>query len=527
MQLRVPIFRPRTWPLLIGLLLVLGCALRLLGLESYPLAAHHDELSNIYDGYCLAETGADRWGARFPLILRAFGNPDYRPPLYAWLCAVPIRLFGLSATTGRLVSALLGCASLGLLYLVARRMGGRLFAGLALLLAVVSPWHIIYSRVASEGSMLPPFFLIAACYLWQRAYDRQYSPGSLLLLGLCIGLGTNAYQASKLVALLLALWVVTDLPRTRAFLPKAAVLGAGCLVGAAPQLLVAFTQPEHFFSRAEGSMMPFAWSFQYFAELLTHFYQHLAPEFLFFSFGTYNNLSIGRLLAVEVAVFYLGLLLLGRVLARDQAIRPGYFYLLLFTVVLPSALTIDTPNALRVAGLTVLLPLVSAAGLCGAYRAIGRPALRRGFIGAAVGLILANALYCGSVYADSFELRNEGMNALVTVLSTRLLDHRGQYDAVLVEELDSQMYIYVATFGGVRPTTFQRARKRVLQEGWDEVKQLDSLYFLRPAELPVKSRELPGRKLLVQRQRDDRLRLVDGVEVNGQTVYFYEIDGPR
>ena len=45
----------------IGLLAV-GAFLRFYQLDQYPLGVHQDELSNIYDGYSLAQTGADRFG---------------------------------------------------------------------------------------------------------------------------------------------------------------------------------------------------------------------------------------------------------------------------------------------------------------------------------------------------------------------------------------------------------------------------------------------------------------------------------
>ena len=60
-------------------LVLLAAVLRLMALERAPLPIYQDELSNIYDATCLAETGADRWGTRHPVLLRAFGDLDYRP----------------------------------------------------------------------------------------------------------------------------------------------------------------------------------------------------------------------------------------------------------------------------------------------------------------------------------------------------------------------------------------------------------------------------------------------------------------
>nr|GFC02941.1 hypothetical protein [Tanacetum cinerariifolium] len=130
-------------------------------------------------------------------------------------------------------------------------MGGIMLAAFALLLATFSPWHLLFSRIASEGTMLPPFFLISACYLWQRAREAAYKPGALALLGLCIGLGTNTYQAGKLLFFLFAAMCLVDLwqQRTRFFM-NAAIFGACCLLGAVPQLMALFAAPDQFFARA-------------------------------------------------------------------------------------------------------------------------------------------------------------------------------------------------------------------------------------------------------------------------------------
>ncbi|MBA3403740.1 MAG: hypothetical protein H0U13_03490 [Gemmatimonadaceae bacterium] len=42
----------------------------------------------LYDGYSISETGADRFGDKYLLQVRGFGQRDYRPSLYAWLAAI-------------------------------------------------------------------------------------------------------------------------------------------------------------------------------------------------------------------------------------------------------------------------------------------------------------------------------------------------------------------------------------------------------------------------------------------------------
>src|SRR5688500_602802 len=72
----------RRWRLVaLVLILAVGAWLRLYQLDQYPLGVHHDELSNMYDGWSIAETGADRFGSYLPIIERAYGENDYRPAM--------------------------------------------------------------------------------------------------------------------------------------------------------------------------------------------------------------------------------------------------------------------------------------------------------------------------------------------------------------------------------------------------------------------------------------------------------------
>lgn len=514
-------------PLFIALLLLIGFGLRLLYLEQYPLAVNQDELSNIYDGYSILETGADRWGQHFPVILKGFGNLDYRPPLYAWLSAATIQVFGFSVASGRLVSALLGCASLVLLYLVAKRMGGTLFAFFALLLVTLSPWHLLFSRLASEGTM-PPFFVICACYLWQRAREAAYKPSSVALLGFCIGLGTNTYQAGKVIFFLFAILCLLDMWQwKRNFFVNVLIFGILCLLGAAPQLVALITMPTQFFSRATSTAGEYSFSFDYFNTFFRSVTSYAAPEFLFFSFKSYNNLSIGRLLMVEFLPFYIGLFFIYKILNRNQVIKLGYFYALLFIVVLPSVLTNENPHALRSASLTVLLPLVTAAGIVVIYRYFSTPWLKQAFVIVAAGLIVWNGIFFLKTYVRSADLRSQNMQVLLVKAAKRINDSKKIFENIYIDNTGNQPYIYVLTFCDVKPQEFQHARIKNDSGDWDNVKQINNYYFLNRDEINEKLKTESAKTLVVMREKVAQYQLIDSVEHQGEKMYFYAHHGEQ
>jgi len=507
----------------IGVILLGGFLLRILQLEQYPLAVNQDELSNIYDGYSIAETGADRWGNKYPMILKAFGLADYRPPMYAWLSAVTIRAFGFSISSGRLVSALLGSASLGLLFLVARRAGGRLFGFLSLLITALSPWHILFSRIASEGAILPSFFIISGCYLWQKARDKNYQIKHLALLGLCIGLGANTYQAGKLTSFLFAALVFVDLLlRCKSRYKCVIAFGVSCLVGASPQIIIMLTMASQFFSRASMSSVPFAFSFEYFNTILKNIASNVSPDFLFFSSTAYNNLSVARLLTVEVLFFYVGLFFIYKVIDRSQVLTPFSIYFLLFASIIPGALTVDNPHALRSSGLAILLPLITAAGIKVVYVYIKQNICKKIFITASVVIVLWNAIYFIEMYIESENLRSQGMQVLLVKSSKKLNDFKDNYDKIYVEITGNQQYIYLLSYCNIKPREFQTADIEMNYGDWDDFRRLGKYYFVNQSEIEEKAKDDKATSLLLLRTRTNNYEAIDSVEHMSEKMFFYK-----
>src|SRR3989344_3219053 len=63
-----------------------------------------DEAAFGYNAYSLLQTGKDEYGLRLPLRLKSFG--DYKLPLYAYLSAPIIKVFGLNEISIRVVAGI-------------------------------------------------------------------------------------------------------------------------------------------------------------------------------------------------------------------------------------------------------------------------------------------------------------------------------------------------------------------------------------------------------------------------------------
>jgi 4-amino-4-deoxy-L-arabinose transferase-like glycosyltransferase len=502
---------------------VVGAWLRLVSLDQYPLGVHQDELSNIYDGYSIAETGADRFGSYHPAVLRAFGEDDYRPAMYAWLAAAPIKLFGFSVTAGRIPAAILGTVSLIFLYLFATNLAGREFGLLALLLGVLSPLHIQYSRVAHEGAILPGFFLILILYLWERASSRNFSLGVLALLGLVVGLSSNAYQSTKLTSALFAVGIVLSIVHYRKpALPGLLAFGVFALIGAAPQILVLATDAEHFSSRARVLAIKDDNPITYVLTVLRGYAQNLAPRYLFVP-RTYSALTVARLLPPEIVFFYAGLIGLAFLPSKASPGARLRIYYAAALAILPSAITIGGPHTLRTSGMTVLTPIFSAAGIVWLYRLIpARVWIKRLYYPLVVFAIVGSSAIIVYRYSRSVMFREAYYQNFLIHLDTAVGKHAPGYDAVILEDYGSERNVYVAAFGGMKPREFQRAPKRLLSDGMDHFTRLGKYYFVRSARMQAAADSLAarGRILFVANSPLRGLRVIDSVKWQNEKSYL-------
>ena len=506
-------------------LLAIAAWLRFYQLDQYPLGVHHDELSNMYDGWSIAETGADRFGAPHPIVERNYGENDYRPAMFSWLDAATIKVLGFSVKAGRLPAAVLGFVSLILLYSFARTAAGATFALLALLLGTLSPLHIQYSRVAHEGAMLPAFFVILILWAWQRAALRGYPWSMTAWLGIAVGLSANAYQATKLTGFLFAIVVAIDIfRRAKKAAPAFVAFAAAAFLGALPQVIVLTQQPGHFFGRAKILSVQAGNPVSYVAQVIWNYWLNLTPTYLFIPRG-YSDLTVARLLPPEILFFYVGLVTLALISFRKGTGAKWYIYAAMVISMLPAALTTGNPNTLRASGMAVLTPFFSAAGIIwiGHWLATRKPTLRRIYYPAAVGVLVLTAGTIIYRYGRSILFREAYYQNFLVHLDTALGKKQRDYDAVVIEKYGSQRYMYVASFTGMTPQQFHRAPKVIYSDGMDRFRQLGKYYFAWPSTMQATADSLASRNariLFVSSSPLKGLRVIDSVSWQNEKAYF-------
>lgn len=177
----IDIFK-KTWFQHISFILIIitiSSFFRFFILTTAPKGLNWDEVSYAYNGYSLMKTGADEWGIKNPIYLKAFG--DYKPALLSYLYIPFFTLFGATDFIVRFIPATLGVLSICFIYTFLYNISkDKRLSFLVALLASVMPWHIHFSKVALDP-IISFFFLIFGLYGFSSKSNISKIIGSLSL----------------------------------------------------------------------------------------------------------------------------------------------------------------------------------------------------------------------------------------------------------------------------------------------------------------------------------------------------------
>jgi 4-amino-4-deoxy-L-arabinose transferase-like glycosyltransferase len=161
-----------------------------------------------------------------------------KPPLALWVQALSVRVFGFHSLSILVPQALMGVASVALVYDLVRRRFGRVGGFVAGLALALTPIAVAISRHNNPDALLV-LLCVAALWCTVRALERR-STRWLVAAGVCVGL---AFETKMLVALvvvpgIVAAWLWTA-PAVRG---RAHALGQ-LLIGGAAMLVVGGAWP--------------------------------------------------------------------------------------------------------------------------------------------------------------------------------------------------------------------------------------------------------------------------------------------
>ena len=222
------------------LALIIALILRFYHLGQIPSGLYRDEAFNGLDALKVLQGD------------HAFFFPanNGREPLYIYLSAVAVALFGQTAYAVRLTAAVVGTLTTIPVYLLGKSWFGWRVGVLAAWIWAITLWPVHLSRIGLRVIMLAPF-LTLTFWLGTMAYRRRKN-SLWLLSGLLYGLTFYTYLAARFTPLLLILLALTFLlnGRWRYLWPGAAWFILGSLLSLLPFFFLVGQQPDLILGRS-------------------------------------------------------------------------------------------------------------------------------------------------------------------------------------------------------------------------------------------------------------------------------------
>ncbi len=372
--------------LLLILILVLASVLRLYKLSSYPAGLNADEAALGYNAYSLMLTGRDEHGRSWPVNLESFG--DFKPAGYAYLLIPFIKVFGLTEFAVRLPSAIFGILGVLFIYLLTKgiylssnpspKLGegnarGEVLGLLSALLLTISPWHLHFSRGGWEVNVATTLMLIGVWLFLKKRFE---------LCTLSFALSMYTYQSARLIAPLLGLGLfllyrpkkilTTGILMFLLLLPFGISLfrsdaasrlsGVGLLADVGPLNRAKELRGQHPAWSSPLSRILHNRPVLYFIQFLKNYTDHFSGDFLFV-----NGDVIPRNRVPETGLLYFTdfiFLAIGVVyLIKYPSPHAKIIWLWLLIAPVASAMTFQTPHALRAHNMVIPLTILISAGL--------------------------------------------------------------------------------------------------------------------------------------------------------------------
>lgn len=350
------------------LIVILGLFIRLYSLDRIPSGFYWDETAAGYDAYSILKTGHDFHGKFLPLAINRFDIDIDTGIMYTYLSVIPIYLLGLSIFSVRLVAALAGTLTIISVYLLVKELLDRNTALLSAFLIAVSPHHLIFSRWAHQG-ILVPLFTTAGLLLIFKTFKK---PSLIIPTAILWGLSFYTYAIVKvfipLVFILIFLFYTREVLGLFASKDRQALYGSIISV-----IIISLMTVLPYYYTFFGSLSRFNFisvfrtadpAGQFFSNMLSH----LSPSFLFFKGDSnfrHNVPGFGVIFPVLIPFILLGLI----VSAHKKKREILFLFCLFLAGSIPASLTYEgIPHALRSISSLPFLEIIAAYGMLISYK---------------------------------------------------------------------------------------------------------------------------------------------------------------
>lgn len=493
----------RTW-LWVAILLTVFITFYKLG--DIPSAFYWDEAALGYDAHSLIKTGTDEYGARWPMYFKSAG--DYKYPAYSYLSMIPVAIIGLSTFSARFISALSGVVTILIILKIAVEQSwfdkkNKLWLVLGVLLAVCSPWYLLFARTAREATLGMALSTTGFWALTKYWSDVKKNYKWLMLMIGCFGVAAVTYSAFRMFLVLLmvgltVIWIIRNkwnskLIKVSGIFAVIALTMVGLTLDPGSRLraentlnlmsldTILETNQEvgevglatggdttlitvgrvfnnKFFVKGREWVMTYLGHFD-----MTYLFADANPELPW-----YHVPNSGLLLLIAAPLFFIGLFEVGRKWGESW-IYPALIWWLLIAEV-ASALTIESPNPIRQIAAYPVFVLIILLGLSKAISWGGK-----WWKLMLVVVILVNSTYGVKQFFIHREYHmpyytNQNFREIVDYVGT----HQNEYSKIVLPE---EPYIFFLFWGGDKYGWKNNDIKTVDRQ-WASVVGLQNIVFM-------------------------------------------------
>jgi 4-amino-4-deoxy-L-arabinose transferase-like glycosyltransferase len=462
------------------LIIILASILRLYALDKFPAGLNADEAAIGYNAYSLLETGKDEHSASWPLVFRSFD--DYKPPLYFYLVLPFVKTLGLNVWSVRLPSAILGVASVYLIYLLTNQLFKKKGVGLlTALLLTISPWHLHFSRGGWEANSATFFLLLGVWAFIKALKESKY----FFLSSTSLVASLYAYHSMRLVAPLVVLSLLY-IYRSKIKIDKhmviSAILGIVLFLPVGKQMFGSegtsrFSGVSVFsdegplweaLERRRQSPNPNSISTRlihnkyltYSRRFLSNYLSHYSPRFLLVTGDEIARSKVpgmGQSYLFLAPFYVLGIFNLLKMNTKGKKVVLFWFLI----APLAAALTFQSPHALRAQNMVIPLTVLSAIGIYEFFNFLKKNKVVSTISGL---LFIALLTYSSTRYLHQYythypqELPFAWQYGFDQV-ADYIKKNGDKYDSIIISNRYDQPYIIMAFFLQYPPDKFQQEIK--------------------------------------------------------------------
>lgn len=451
--------------------ILLGTFLRFYRIADFPVQLNHDEVSQLYDGISIAQTGKDIYGNFLPTILPSVN--DFKSPFYTYATALTFLILGDHEWIIRIPGAVFGVLIIIAAYLfVLKLLGNWRIALLSSFFASISSSEIFFSRKSFEN-MAGIFFMLVAFYCLLTYLQKQKSM-KLLYIGMTLlAMGMYTYFSHAIIIPLLFGVFVSIFRKSFTVLKKKLFLALSFwILLIIPLFLIVFTNPGSRYRSQTvfiiqdinlGKQMEFTNKYKAILDFsFNRYLDQFNPVYIFgngLDFTNQGPLGIGPLLLFQLPFVIMGIIFLIKSpqLSKQRMFISAWILL----GMLPSGLTFEPYSPHRSIMVFTMLNIISAAGL---YLFIKK--FKSFKIIAVLAIILVlNYVYFLHMYFVNFPFeKSEKLHYPFKQLALFAWSNYSDFGQIIFDPvygetapvIGTAAHYYFAYFGGYSPKKFQQ-----------------------------------------------------------------------